>query len=287
MLFGKPGYPLGLRVPCGKCMACRIAKRREWAARMLHELSSWDDAVFVTLTYNDDHNDDSLHKRDLQLFIKRLRKSLGDRRIRYFACGEYGEQTERPHYHMILFGLSLRDEDKQLIMDAWPYCSWDNPAIRKNSFGIAEPDSIRYVAQYIDKKFTGDLADEEYTAKGREPVFKIQSLGIGRKWLEDNQNQLRDNMCFTLRGVRYSLPRYYLNKLDISPDAYKDAILESERSDVERHTGIAGLTRDEAYFILPPADVVKLETEIKNSLTQHDRNLRAKAAQKRREPGKE
>ena len=96
MLFGKPGYPLGLRVACGKCLACRIAKRREWAARMIHELACHDDAIFITLTYNDEHNDNSVHLRDFQLFLKRLRKSLGERRIRYFACGEYGETVRTP-----------------------------------------------------------------------------------------------------------------------------------------------------------------------------------------------
>lgn len=284
MLFDKPGYPLGLRVACGKCLACRIAKRREWAARMIHELSCHDDAVFITLTYNDEHNDNSVHLRDFQLFLKRLRKSLGERKIRYFACGEYGEQTQRPHYHAIIFGLSLRDSDKKLIMDAWPYCDWNNPHIRKNSFGVAEPDSIRYVAQYIDKKFTGDLADEEYEQKGRDPVFKVSSLGIGRQWLEKNKKQLQENKCFTLRGVKYSLPRYYLNNLDISKEEVKAHAKELERLDVEQRTGIADMTRDEAYFRLAPADVVKLEQSINQSLAQNDRNLKAKISIKRREP---
>lgn len=287
MLFDKPGYPLGLRVACGKCLACRIAKRREWAARMIHELSCHDDAVFVTLTYNDEHNDNSVHLRDFQLFIKRLRKSLGERKIRYFACGEYGEQTQRPHYHAILFGLSLRDSDKKLIMDAWPYCDWDNQHIRKKSFGVAEPDSIRYVAQYIDKKFTGDLANEEYEQKGRDPVFKVSSLGIGRKWLEKNKKQLQENKYFTLRGVKYSLPRYYLNHLNISDEEIKAHAEELERLDVEKRTGIADMSRDEAYFRLAPADVVKLEQSINQSLVQHDRNLKARTSLKRREPNSE
>ena len=60
-------------------------------------------------------------------------------------------KTERPHYHLIIYGLGLNIEDRTLIMDAWPYCDWSNSHIRNKSFGLVEPDSVRYVAQYIDK----------------------------------------------------------------------------------------------------------------------------------------
>jgi len=104
-------YPDGLLVPCGKCMHCRVAKRREWSLRMLHELDEHEDSIFITLTYDEDNVPEnmSLRKADLQKFFKRLRKALGDRTIKYFACGEYGDKTERLHYHSIIFGLSLKD----------------------------------------------------------------------------------------------------------------------------------------------------------------------------------
>ena len=61
--------------------------------------------AYITLTYNDDHlpANGSLQPRDLQLFWKRLRKARTPG-IRYYACGEYGDQTARPHYHAIIFG---------------------------------------------------------------------------------------------------------------------------------------------------------------------------------------
>ena len=70
-------------------MACRKARAAEWSVRLMHELDSWSSGVFVTLTYNTEHLPDSgsLSKRDLQLYFKRLRRSLGDRRIKYYACG--------------------------------------------------------------------------------------------------------------------------------------------------------------------------------------------------------
>ena len=110
-------YPDGLLVPCGSCISCRIAKRREWSLRLLHELSYHDDAVFLTLTYDDAHvpPNMSLRKRDLQLFMKRLRIKLDrlgiEHCIKYFACGEYGTRTKRPHYHLLLW--NFPDNNKQ------------------------------------------------------------------------------------------------------------------------------------------------------------------------------
>ena len=100
-------------VPCGKCLACSSNYRRDWVARMLLESQAHSDSVFITLTYSDENLPDrgSLVKRDLQLFLKRLRRRL-DRlnrdKIRYFACGEYGDNTNRPHYHAIIWNLSTR-----------------------------------------------------------------------------------------------------------------------------------------------------------------------------------
>jgi hypothetical protein len=113
------GSPQGLYVPCGKCIACRIARTREWTVRIMHEMSCHDNAVFATLTYDDDHlpPDRSISKDELQRFIKRLRKELGDRKIRYFACGEYGETTNRPHYHAIIFGLGLTEDTLSIVIN--------------------------------------------------------------------------------------------------------------------------------------------------------------------------
>ena len=105
-------------VPCGRCMACRINRTQEWAVRIMHELDYWDTATFLTLTYDDAHmtSDNGLCKRDFQLFVKRLRKDLEPLKIKYYACGEYGELTKRPHYHAVLFGVS---PSSKLYKDNW------------------------------------------------------------------------------------------------------------------------------------------------------------------------
>ena len=106
-------------IPCGQCAECRAQYARNWANRLLLELQYHDSAYFVTLTYDDAHVPRSeskdgfphltLDKRDCQLFFKRLRKAFPDDNIRYFLAGEYGDQTHRPHYHAIVFGLHLDD----------------------------------------------------------------------------------------------------------------------------------------------------------------------------------
>ena len=274
-------YPDGLLVPCGKCIACRISKRREWSIRMLHELEDHQKSVFVTLTYSDDYlpQNDSLKKEDLQKFMKRLRKSLEktDRKIRYFACGEYGDKTERPHYHLIIYGLGLNIEDRTLIMDAWPYCDWSNSHIRNKSFGLVEPDSVRYVAQYIDKKFTGDQANAEYTEKGREPCFRCLSLGIGKNWCDKNREQIIQSKKLTLNGIPMQLPRYYINRLGIPTDSLKDKSIERDMHIVEHYTGVSDITRDEFYRYASVDEVIELENAIKSAKIQNEKNLIAKS----------
>lgn len=74
------------QLPCGKCRGCRLEKSRQWALRIMHEASLYDDNCFVTLTYDDEHlpKDGSLVKKDFQLFMKKLRKKF-DSRIRFFT----------------------------------------------------------------------------------------------------------------------------------------------------------------------------------------------------------
>ena len=275
----------GLLVPCGKCLACRVSRRREWATRMLHELSSYRESAFLTLTYDDDHlpPNGSLDKAALQKFFKRLRKSLGDRKIRYFACGEYGELYGRPHYHAIVYGIGLCPADKKLVMDAWPFCDWTNYKIFRGAFGLVEPDSVRYVAQYIDKKFTGEVADREYKDKGREPVFKLSSLGLGKQWCDTNAARIRARPEISVNGIVQALPRYYVNRLGLPRELLETKSIERDHAVVEYHTGISDLTRDDAYHALLPDAVRRMEEGIQASKRQHSENLAGKSRLKKRD----
>lgn len=295
-------YPDGLLVACGKCLQCRLQRKAVWSLRCLHELESHENAMFVTLTYNDenlpmyaDKNevvrlkeihklagrfnkmciDGTLAKRDLQLFMKRLRKSLGDRKIRYFACGEYGMEGERPHYHLIIFGMNnLSDDDKLLVMSAWPYCNWNKNAIRKGSFGLAEKESIEYTAKYILKKYDGVKADDEYKDKSRCEPFKVGSLGIGRDYVDTHSNTLIDKGYTTVNGVKRSLPRYYKKRLSMNIDDLKEKALDREKNLVKKIIGV-DISRDEAYKSLNVESIMKLEKTIEKMNMQKERNIKA------------
>lgn len=235
-------FPDGLEVPCGRCVACRIQRRNEWALRLEHELEYWNKSMFITLTYNDDHLPDkgSLKKKDLQNFFKRLRKN-SQRKIKYFASGEYGDTTLRPHYHAIIFGLDLND--KQLICDNWTYCDWDNKDIYNKSFGLAEPDSITYVCKYVDKVESGDF-EAIFKACGIEPPFKISSQGIGLQYMVDNINNIINQGYLRYKNTKKSIPRYYLKKCK---DFGLQTSVVRHTIDVETITGIAEITADELY----------------------------------------
>lgn len=271
-------FPDGLLVPCGKCLSCRLGKRREWTARMIHELDSHHAACFITLTYNEENVPEysSLKKEDLQKFFKRLRKrlSVDKRKIRYFACGEYGDHTQRPHYHAIIFGMSVDVLEQQIIRDCWKF--------GHVHVGLAEMDSIRYVAQYIDKKYSGDLAEQEYYKKNRESVFRILSLGIGKEYIDKNADQLRKNGFMSIKGVKMSLPRYYVERLGLDLSELQEKVKEMEMDLVAEYTGLSGLTRDDAYHVLPVPDVISMEEGIKKQNKQSNKNLNAKLNLKRK-----
>lgn len=112
-------------VPCGKCPECRNRRATGWAFRILQEYKKATTAHFLTLTYdetrvprNNDTGYATLNKSDVQNFIKRLRKysKKGTKKIRYYAVGEYGSETQRPHYHIIIFNAKT-----ELIEKAWSY----------------------------------------------------------------------------------------------------------------------------------------------------------------------
>lgn len=180
-----------LNIPCRKCIGCRLDYSRDWANRMLLEYQNTKKAVFITLTYNDSHLPTSecglptLCKRDVQLWMKRLRKFFSGTQIRYFLAGEYGDQTHRPHYHAILFGLSIDDlvplkirNTNELGQSAYECCvlndTWNL------GFSSAAPTSYQtfsYVSRYCLKKqrlvdYTRDslqLYEPEFSLMSRKP----------------------------------------------------------------------------------------------------------------------
>lgn len=198
IVFGTPpqsDYDV-VNLPCGQCIGCRLERSRQWAIRCMHEASLHSANSFLTLTYDDAHvrwspvtGEQTLYKRDLQLFFKRLRKYLEPHKIRFFACGEYGDSSNRPHYHVILFGYDFPDKRLyKLGNNGYPYYISDllNKLWTHGYCMLASVsfDSCAYVARYVTKKLTGEAGKLKY--EGIQPEFVNMSRrpGIGAGWFE-------------------------------------------------------------------------------------------------------
>jgi hypothetical protein len=177
----------------------------EWSARIMHELDFHQGAVFVTLTYNDYHMPENgqISKRELQLFIKRLRKKL-DKKISYFACGEYGEKTGRPHYHLIIFNMRPGSESEELIKEAWQYQGFIK-------LGTVTVQSARYVTNYILKS----LDKRTYVNNNVQQPFQLVSQGFGKRFALENAERIIEELNIQMNGQSVGLPRYYQRILGI------------------------------------------------------------------------
>lgn len=213
MLAGKYSNSLASAVPCpcGQCMPCRINRRRVWTLRILLESFMHQYSTFLTLTYAPEHipSGGTLVPRDVQLFLKRLRKSVPVK-LRYFFVGEYGDLTERPHYHAALFGLPPTALD--IVSLAWP--------LGHVMLGDLTPNSARYVAGYVTKKMTS-LDDSRLN--GRHPEFARMSLrpGLGSLAVPNILNALGTNLnlhgdipsALHVHGKMMPMGRFILGKL--------------------------------------------------------------------------
>ena len=160
--------------------------------------------------------------------------------------------------------------------------SWIVSGLFGNVFyGSAEPDSIRYVAQYVDKKYSGDLAKQEYEDKKRAPVFRVSSLGLGKKYIDKNRKQITEMGYCTVKGVMHSLPRYYLNRLGIDPALYRQTAQLLACEQYEEATGLH-LDPDIAYHVRPASEYTKYAKEQEAKRKQSDQNKSAKVALKKR-----
>lgn len=181
MLCAKP-FKRGIEeFGCGQCLRCRINRRRTWTLRLMLEASQHQANSFITLTYRDEAlpghpANPSLCKRDLQLFFKRLRND--GLRFRYYAVGEYGDTTWRPHYHVLLFGvgrpLGHVDWSKKEACPCVICANWSMGHVHIGS--DCSREAVQYCAGYVMKKLT-NKADERLG--GRAPEFCVMSRNKG------------------------------------------------------------------------------------------------------------
>lgn len=227
-----------IKLPCGRCIGCRLERSRQWAMRCVHEASLYERNCFITLTFAPEHlpKSGSLDKRDFQLFMKRLRKRHGPG-ARYFHCGEYGEKMGRPHYHACLFNFDFADRELWSVRDGvrlftskdlselWPFGF--------STIGDVTFESAAYVARYVTKKITGETADAHY--KGRLPEYTTMSRrpGIGRAWIEKYTGDVYPHDRVVLRGREMRPPKFYDSIFELAnPEAFDDVKEQRKRDTV-------------------------------------------------------
>lgn len=254
-----------LLLPCGKCEGCRRARAFEWSIRCQHESFYHKESYFLTLTYDKEHlpADRQLNRLDLQLFIKRLRKQFSGYKLRVFYCGEYGGKRHRPHYHLIVFGLPLKELGYKLYLhdiSKKGNFNYVNPVISARwskglcTIGSFSPQSAAYVARYTTKK----LSEQEQTSlSGKGISFVRPFIGmsnrpsIGQAFCDE----FRNFICRT-RKVIYglssssggtplfvSVPRYYRRYIEKHYPVlfYKAFVLARRREQGSRLSKAGGL----------------------------------------------
>lgn len=246
-----------VEVPCGKCLGCRLDYARFWASRCYLESLEFKDNYFITLTYDDDHlpENNSLVVDDIMTFIKRLRNYFHNYfkhdNIRYLLCGEYGEQSLRPHYHLIVFNVPLYDLDINFPYDdngktmitqhvknghVYYYSDLIHALWSKGNVLIGDVtlDSCGYVARYVTKKQTGK-ASKFYKDFNLVPPFIRMSTrpGIAYNYFIKNYKQIYKYDCVIVPGrsgpVRLKPGRYFDKLLfKVDPDFYWRVKVERE-----------------------------------------------------------
>ena len=254
-LVFNPDYALErdcpIEISCGQCVGCRLERSRQWAVRCIHESSLYENNCFITLTFSPESlakrdNPWSVDVRDWQLFMKKLRKRYGNG-IRFFHCGEYGENGGRPHYHALLFNFDFKDKELWKIENDYRYYisqelntlwGYGHCVIGDVTF-----ESASYVARYIMKKVNGDKAEEYYQWADEEtgevfplkPEYVTMSRrpGIGKKWYDKYHSDIYPKDFITVNGKKCRPPKYYDSILKEANPISFDVIHESRQEAIK------------------------------------------------------
>lgn len=221
-----------LEVPCNNCVGCKLEYARQWSIRIMHEKRFYDQTSFITLTYDDRHVPENygLSVRELQLFFKKLRKYLEPKKIRYFACGEYGDVNGRPHYHAIIFNHDWIDKKfversgsgEEIFTSEALQRVWGNGIVSTQD---VTHKSANYVARYVTKKIKTDDAfgadryyrlspiDGKFHSVTPEFATRSNRPGLGSRYVEEFKSDFYPSGFIVVDGVRQAPPKFYISKL--------------------------------------------------------------------------
>jgi len=244
------GYHYHVNVPCGKCLACIERRKTEWCFRMEEEARFAKSKYFVTLTYRQDkvpydkYGNKILVQKDLTNFMKRLRHHhckvynmdmykhgiTRNDKIKMFACGEYGSERGRPHFHLIIFNGCEKD-----ILKSWDMGKVDCVRVTGNG-------ASAYIMKYMDKH----LGKKQDWRKPKE--FTTQSEGIGESYVERMKTWHKNNLdvayVVSPKGAMLPMPRYYRLKMYTEEESNKQVAYVQEMVQSERELEITKIGQD-------------------------------------------
>lgn len=205
-------------VPCNRCPPCKKRRVDSWAFRLMQQDKVSTHSHFVTLTYDTlcvpitQNGFMTFSKRHLQLFFKRLRKSMGNTKIKYYVAAEYSPAPKlRPHYHAIIFNV----DDPQKFSKAWGYGGVH--------IGNVQQNSVAYTMKYIDKPSYG----KQHVRDDRMLEFSLKSSGLGLNYLTDRIIKYHKSdlsrLFVSSGGFKIPLPAYYRRRI-YSESEMKDQI---------------------------------------------------------------
>lgn len=251
-------------VPCGKCIGCRIDYSKQWATRCMLEAKQYEHNQFITLTYDPEHvkwvtgaNRETgeiepvttLVPEDLTKFMKDLRRyykyHYNHENIRFYACGEYGPQTFRAHYHLIIFNLPIEDKEFFFVNKSGEriYTSdtiekiWGKGQI---TVGDVTWNSAAYVARYVMKKIKGKDSERTYELLGIVPEFVRMSRkpGIAWQYYDEHKDKIYecDEIIYTNKdglGEKIKPSKYYDRLYDLENPEFMQALKQKRKLEAE------------------------------------------------------
>lgn len=235
---------------------------------MCHEAQDHRENSFITLTYADEHLPDnaSLNLRDWQIFLKKLRKSLEPKKIRFYMCGEYGEAADqvnkigRPHFHAIIFGHGFLDDRRIKREEPLAYESQTLQDLWGKGLTELSPMTLQtaaYCAQYTIKKITGKNADDHYLRVNQrtgqfvkiKPEFSTMSRrpGIGKNWYDKYNGDL-DKGFVTVDGKKEAIPNFYKKIMSVEKAQELENIREANLQKLKKQDRW-NLEREEQIYL--------------------------------------
>lgn len=218
-----------IQLPCGRCLGCMEDYSKSWAVRCMNESKMHDKNSFITLTYNEECLPENrcVSKKEVSSFIKKLRKKVSPTIIRFFGCGEYGGQRNRPHYHLIIFGYDFPDKEVWNVKKSGivEYRSDFLESIWRKGFSTIEEVNYKaaaYVARYVVKKRKDKDNPSKYELVDSETgeIFELEKEfglmsrrpGIGAKWFDRYSGDFLKGFL-VVDGMKFGIPKYYKNRM--------------------------------------------------------------------------